>query len=206
MKVLAPLFKAFMTIFLSVGPVISTRLSSRPGAGGAHCQEGSTRIWAVSGGKSRGTPESNLRWASSRATSKDWRVDSKVRWRAARNLRAPSVKRSRWAFGDSFEWILTPVTIVVWREEGESVPLISRLGSAPRKRIDVTFRETKISHALLYKPIMDRRSRMGVQNKHAFVQVQSNRPCVSIICYMRKGRCSASGFWSWWSNYRVLTD
>jgi hypothetical protein len=43
-KVLAPLFKAFITIFLSVGPVISTRRSSRQGAGGAHCQEGSARI------------------------------------------------------------------------------------------------------------------------------------------------------------------
>ena len=39
-------------------PVGSTRLSSRPGAGGAQCQ-GPTRIWAVSGrGKSRGTLES----------------------------------------------------------------------------------------------------------------------------------------------------
>ena len=41
MKVLAPLFKALTTILRSVGPVISTQQSSRPGAGGAQTQEGS---------------------------------------------------------------------------------------------------------------------------------------------------------------------
>ena len=102
-KVFAPLFKALMTIFLSVGPVISIRRSSRPGAGGAQCHEGSERMCAVSGGKSRTTPESYLRWASSRATSNDCLVDSKVLWRAARNLSAPSVKSSAWAWGATFE-------------------------------------------------------------------------------------------------------
>lgn len=43
MKVLEPLLRALTTILRSVGPVISTLLSSRPGAGGAQCHEGSVR-------------------------------------------------------------------------------------------------------------------------------------------------------------------
>jgi hypothetical protein len=66
-NVFAPLFRALTTIFLSVGPVISTLLSSKPGPGGTQCQEGSARTRAVSGEKSNGTPESNLLCASSRA-------------------------------------------------------------------------------------------------------------------------------------------
>jgi len=94
---------ALITIFLSVGPVISTRRSSRPGAGGAHCHDGSARTCAVSARKSKGTPESNRRWASSRAASNDWRVGSNVLWRAERNLRASSVKRTCWASGTTLE-------------------------------------------------------------------------------------------------------
>ena len=44
----APEFSALMVIFLSTGPVISTRRSSRPGAGGATRQFGSLRTDSVS--------------------------------------------------------------------------------------------------------------------------------------------------------------
>ena len=44
---LAPEFSALIVIFLSVGPVISTRRSIRPGAGGATRQEVSLRIASV---------------------------------------------------------------------------------------------------------------------------------------------------------------
>ena len=47
-QTLAPEFRALMVIFLSTGPVISTRRSSRPGAGGATRQDGSLRMCSVS--------------------------------------------------------------------------------------------------------------------------------------------------------------
>ena len=45
---LAPEFKALMVILRSTGPVISTRRSSSPGAGGATRHFGSSRISEVS--------------------------------------------------------------------------------------------------------------------------------------------------------------
>lgn len=48
MKVLAPELSAFITILRSVGPVISTRRSSKPGAGGAQIHVESSRMAAVS--------------------------------------------------------------------------------------------------------------------------------------------------------------
>ena len=51
---LAPEFSALMVIFFSTGPVISTRRSSRPGAGGATRQVGSLRMCRVSG-RNRGS-------------------------------------------------------------------------------------------------------------------------------------------------------
>ncbi len=53
---LAPEFNALMVILRSGGPVISTRRSSRPGAGAATCQVGSSRTAAVSGRKSGSWP------------------------------------------------------------------------------------------------------------------------------------------------------
>jgi hypothetical protein len=52
----APELRALMVIFLSVGPVISTRRSTRPGAGAATRQLASSRISAVSGRKSSIAP------------------------------------------------------------------------------------------------------------------------------------------------------
>jgi hypothetical protein len=74
MKVLAPLFKALMTILRSVGPVISTRRSSRPRAGGAHTQEGSARTCAVSDGKLSCSPASRRCWMAWRASRSCRRV------------------------------------------------------------------------------------------------------------------------------------
>jgi hypothetical protein len=81
MNVLAPEFNALMTIFLSVGPVISTlenqrcrervpqttyRLSSRPGAGGAQDQAKLFLISSVSFGN-----ESDLPYLSALLTLKE---------------------------------------------------------------------------------------------------------------------------------------
>lgn len=74
-NVLAPELSALTTILRSVGPVISTRRSSRPGAGTAHTHDGSARMWAVSAGKSSCAPASSRRWAA-------WRADRRcVRYR-----------------------------------------------------------------------------------------------------------------------------
>lgn len=52
MNCVAPLLSALMTILRSTGPVISTRRSTIPGAGGGPCHVGSARMAAVSGRKS----------------------------------------------------------------------------------------------------------------------------------------------------------
>ena len=53
---LAPELSALIVIFRSVGPVISTRRSTRPGAGSATRQDGSSRTSLVSGRKPRVPP------------------------------------------------------------------------------------------------------------------------------------------------------
>ena len=88
MKVLAPLFKAFTTILRSVGPVISTRRSSRPGAGGAQTHVGSARTCAVSDGKLSCSPASRRCW---------------MVWRASRSCR--HVKRRQ--FCADCRWVRT---------------------------------------------------------------------------------------------------
>ena len=47
-QTLAPEFSALIVIFGSVGPVISTRRSSRPGPAPATRHSASSRMWAVS--------------------------------------------------------------------------------------------------------------------------------------------------------------
>lgn len=54
MNCVAPLLSALMTILRSTGPVISTRRSIIPGAGGGPCHVGSLRMLAVWGRKSAG--------------------------------------------------------------------------------------------------------------------------------------------------------
>jgi hypothetical protein len=65
----APELSALMVIFRSVGPVISTRRSTRPGAGDATRQAGSSLIWRVPGRKSRVPPAEISTCRVSRAAS-----------------------------------------------------------------------------------------------------------------------------------------
>jgi hypothetical protein len=60
----APEFIALMVILRSVGPVISTRRSTRPGAGGATCHESSSRTERVSSRKPRFPPSASRRTRS----------------------------------------------------------------------------------------------------------------------------------------------
>ena len=66
---LAPEFSALIVIRRSVGPVISTRRSTRPGAGGATRQFGSERMCSVSGRKSSIAPRENSACRRRRAAS-----------------------------------------------------------------------------------------------------------------------------------------
>src|SRR5580698_5822882 len=56
----APELSALIVIFLSVGPVISTRRSTRPGAGGATCHDASSLIWRVPGSQQLAAPLAEL--------------------------------------------------------------------------------------------------------------------------------------------------
>lgn len=85
-------FNAFTTIFLSVGPVISTRLSTRPGAGGAPFQVSLSRMCLVSGKKSGRLPLSSSAWRILRRSSSCLRVLLKERCSRARNASAGGVR------------------------------------------------------------------------------------------------------------------
>jgi hypothetical protein len=84
--------RALTTILRSVGPVISTRRSTRPGAGGAPFHVGFSRMWRVSGRKSGRTPRSSSAWRSLRRSRRFLRVELKERWRRARKARACGVR------------------------------------------------------------------------------------------------------------------
>jgi len=92
MKVLAPEPKALMTIFLSVGPVISTLLSSKPGPGGAHRQATSSLTFWVECRKCKCLPASSSAWTLSLLARSCLRVALNVRWRIVKNLRASGVR------------------------------------------------------------------------------------------------------------------
>ncbi|KAB5562930.1 hypothetical protein GE09DRAFT_764478 [Coniochaeta sp. 2T2.1] len=83
---------AFTTIFLSVGPVISTRRSTSPGAGGAPFHVGFSRMCLVSGRKSGRAPRSSSAWRTLRRSRRVLRVALKDRWRRARKARAWGVR------------------------------------------------------------------------------------------------------------------
>jgi hypothetical protein len=78
MNVEAPLFSAFITILRSVGPVISTRRSSRSFGCAATFQLDS-RTARVSTRKSGMRPPSNSRCRAARRASSSWRRASKRR-------------------------------------------------------------------------------------------------------------------------------
>src|SRR3954452_12086131 len=106
----APELSALMTIFASVGPVISTRRCSRSGGGGATCHSPS-RISRVSGRNSSVPPSSSLRWRSRRAASSSRRRPSKRRWSSATNVIASSVSTCSKS-PSTGPVISTPLTVV----------------------------------------------------------------------------------------------
>ena len=81
-------FRAFTTIFRSVGPVISTLRSIKPGAGGAPLHASFSRICFVSGRKSGSWPLSSSACLITRRWRSSLRVPLKDRWRRARKARA----------------------------------------------------------------------------------------------------------------------
>ena len=91
---LAPEFSALMVIFLSTGPVISTRRSSRPGAGGATRQFGSLRTDSVSR-RNRGSWPLAICWRRSRrACSSSRRRPAVALCSLATNASASGVRTS----------------------------------------------------------------------------------------------------------------
>ncbi|GAP59084.1 hypothetical protein AHiyo1_22980 [Arthrobacter sp. Hiyo1] len=91
---LAPEFSALMVIFRSTGPVISTRRSSKPGAGGATRQFGSFRMPAVSGRNRGSCPLAIWPRRACLACISSWRRSAVARCRAATNSRASGVRTS----------------------------------------------------------------------------------------------------------------
>lgn len=92
-------FNAFTTIFLSVGPVISTLRSTRPGAGGAPFQASLSRICFDCGRKSGSTPLSSSACRITRRCNKSFRFMLNDRWSKARNAIASLLRIFRvWSF------------------------------------------------------------------------------------------------------------
>ena len=91
---LAPEFSALIVIFFSVGPVISTRRSTSPGAGAATRHEGSSRIPAVSGRKSSIAPRDSSACRRRRAASASNRRGASSACRAAMRSMACGVRIS----------------------------------------------------------------------------------------------------------------
>lgn len=102
-KVFAPEFNAFTTIFLSVGPVISTLLSSNPGPGSAHLHPTSSLTRWVDCRKCSFLPESSSDWILRRLERSWRRVGLKVRWRVRRKERAWGVRIVEVTWGDGEE-------------------------------------------------------------------------------------------------------
>src|SRR5690625_3202873 len=107
----APALRALMVIRRSVGPVISTRRSSNPGAGGATCQESSVRMCSVSGRKSKVPPAASSASRALRAASASWRRPSRARWSLTMSSRARSLTTSSAPSGRSAV-ISMPLTVM----------------------------------------------------------------------------------------------
>ena len=90
----APEFSALIVIFRSVGPVISTRRSTRPGAGGATRQEVSCLICWVPGRKSSMAPAESSSCRAARAASNSARRGPNSRCSAAMRPSASGVRIS----------------------------------------------------------------------------------------------------------------
>src|SRR5579863_5228388 len=91
---LAPEFSALIVILRSVGPVISTRRSTSPGAGAATRQSGSSRTAAVSERKSSIAPRDSSIWRRWRARSSSDRRGPSSACRAAMSSMACGVRIS----------------------------------------------------------------------------------------------------------------
>ncbi len=91
---LAPEFSALMVIFRSVGPVISTRRSTRPGAGAATRQSGSSRMTWVAARKSSVPPADSSTCRAWRAAISSARRAPSSRCSAATRLSASGVSTS----------------------------------------------------------------------------------------------------------------
>ena len=87
---------AFTTILRSVGPVISTLRSTKPGAGGAPFQVALSRICLVSGRKSGKMPLSSSLCLMTRRSRRAFRVELKVRWSSAKNAVASLERMVLW--------------------------------------------------------------------------------------------------------------
>mmetsp|Transcript_7828 Transcript_7828/g.23534 ORF Transcript_7828/g.23534 Transcript_7828/m.23534 type:complete len:213 (-) Transcript_7828:293-931(-) len=126
----APLLRALMTILRGTGgPVISTRRSTRPGAGGAAFHTPS-RTARVSGRKSGICPASSAFCRTSRAASSWRRRASKHRCSAATNAWASGVSTRAACSWLTGPWMATPGThAIVMLATAEDVEL-SR--AAPR--------------------------------------------------------------------------
>ncbi len=90
----APEFSALIVIFLSVGPVISTRRSTRPGAGSATRQDRSSRMSLVFTRKSSVPPSASARCRSCLAASSSLRRSLSSRCKVATRRSASSVRIS----------------------------------------------------------------------------------------------------------------
>ena len=90
----APEFKALMVIFRSVGPVISTRRSFKPGAAGATFQLLSSRIALVCGRKSKSSPSAMCCMRTLRAAISSKRRGLSVRCSSAMRSSACGVRIS----------------------------------------------------------------------------------------------------------------
>src|SRR4051812_9686149 len=144
----APELSALITIFASVGPVISTRRRRRSGGGGATCHSPS-RISRVSARKSSVPPSSSLRWRSSRAASSSRRRPSKRRCSSATKATAPSLRTSSKPSSIA-PVISTPLTVVA----------ISRPFDRPVQKLHGVQHRHPVAEPLRMRGYLDRAARV----------------------------------------------
>lgn len=124
----APELSALIVIFRSIGPVISTRRSSRPGAGGATRQLASSRMRRVASRKRGESPSAKAARRLRRSCSSCWRVHSNASCSSSTNRRASSVRTRSW-----------PSACAVMRMRSCMIVFLLRCG-ADQRRISGTAR------------------------------------------------------------------
>jgi hypothetical protein len=113
MKTLAPEFSALMTIFGSVGPVISTRRSCSASGSGA-TRQSSLRMCAVSARKSGTPPPSKKAWRATRACSRRWRSGSTARCSDTSKASTPAGSSADWPAS----WVVSAIPGVAGASAG----------------------------------------------------------------------------------------